>query len=518
MRAPTDATRDVAYAALAAMVVALTAAHAINRHWAGDFWEHAAVVRELSRHPWSPTHPLFALDAPHPFSSPYALALGLVARLTGVAPTTVLAAAGVVNVAALLIALWFFVRALAARHAAVYALACTLLMWGEDPWRYSGFLHLNALGFAAPYPSIFAFWVMLAALAALRSYLGTGRTAAAVVVAMAAPVVLITHPITGIALGAGLVALSLDALGTRPDRVIGVGALVAAVAIAGVAAWPYYPWFSLITMGSGIYAEPNLAVYDGVLRRAWPLALGVPFVVARLRRNPQDPLGLYVVVLGALYVLGAILQNGPLGRVLPALALGLHIALADAIARTVARAWPQPSRLPRLAIIGIAVVVVIAALANMSAGLVRGIPLALLPSSVANDPRLERAIDVYRPIAPLIGPDDVVMASVPVSRFIPALSGRVVGFIDPEAFVADELERRQAIFRFYTDIGADERRAILARYNAAFVLVDRTQLALSPSLAAFLGTLGSVAYDDGRLLLVRIAADGAGAPGQIQPR
>jgi hypothetical protein len=40
-----------------------------------DFWEHAAVLRELSVHPFYPRHPVLDLGAAHAFF-PYLVALG----------------------------------------------------------------------------------------------------------------------------------------------------------------------------------------------------------------------------------------------------------------------------------------------------------------------------------------------------------------------------------------------------------------------------------------------------------
>ena len=58
----------------------------------------------------SPQNPLVAASTAHPFFSPYSLVLALVSRVGGVAPVTVLAVAGVANVAFLVGALRWFVR------------------------------------------------------------------------------------------------------------------------------------------------------------------------------------------------------------------------------------------------------------------------------------------------------------------------------------------------------------------------------------------------------------------------
>ncbi|MGH9023994.1 MAG: hypothetical protein ACRDV9_12990, partial [Acidimicrobiia bacterium] len=156
-----------AYWAIGAAIVVLLVAAALRRLWAvdSDIWEHAAVVRELERHPFRPGHPLMALDAPHSFFSPYALAVGIVARLTPLSAADALALAGPANVALLLFALFAFVRRFSARPGApLLALAFSLLLWGPDPWFYSSFLHLRALPYVAAYPATFTKAIALLAL------------------------------------------------------------------------------------------------------------------------------------------------------------------------------------------------------------------------------------------------------------------------------------------------------------------------------------------------------------------
>jgi hypothetical protein len=63
------------YFFLSLFVFYLVFAHAQRGQWQADFWEHAAVVRELSTNPADPRHPQLTIEAPHAFSSPYNLAV-----------------------------------------------------------------------------------------------------------------------------------------------------------------------------------------------------------------------------------------------------------------------------------------------------------------------------------------------------------------------------------------------------------------------------------------------------------
>jgi hypothetical protein len=112
---------------------------------------------------------------------------------------------------------------------------------------------------------------------------------------------------------------------------------------------------------------------------------------------------------------------------------------------------------------------------------------------------------MYREAARHVGDDAVVLGDLNVSRFFPALAGKVVAFIDPEAFVPDHDDRRRAVTRFFCRISPDERRALAATYNVAFVAVDRRFKDLDPMVRSDIERIGSLVHDDGRLLLFRLA-------------
>jgi alpha-1,6-mannosyltransferase len=110
-----------------------------------------AVVREVIANPLDPAHPQVLSAATHPGYSPYTVAIGVVARWSGANALAALAVAAVVNVALTLAALHLFViRVTDNRRAPFWMLPFALTLWGFAPYRYSGFLGLNSIGFVAP--------------------------------------------------------------------------------------------------------------------------------------------------------------------------------------------------------------------------------------------------------------------------------------------------------------------------------------------------------------------------------
>ena len=185
------------FPALAALVFTLVAAHAARGHWIGDFWEHSAVVRELATNPLHPRHPLLVIDAPHALANPYALLVALLCRLTGASAVIGLATASIVNLVMLLVAVRVFVRRFApAQVDAVgfYLLLFMLLLWGLEPWDFSGFYHVNVIVHSLPYPSAFAFWVSLLLLALNEKRIADGEPRLLLLTVPMSALVLLAHP------------------------------------------------------------------------------------------------------------------------------------------------------------------------------------------------------------------------------------------------------------------------------------------------------------------------------------
>src|SRR6266446_6232067 len=78
--------------------------------WGYDFWEHAAVLRELSTHPFHPRHPVLDLDLPHAFFSPYLVFLGGISYYLDFNYFSVINVAGVVNAVLFLLGFYLLCR------------------------------------------------------------------------------------------------------------------------------------------------------------------------------------------------------------------------------------------------------------------------------------------------------------------------------------------------------------------------------------------------------------------------
>jgi hypothetical protein len=464
--------------------------HVANGQWIGDFWEHAAVVRELAANPFSPRHPLLLSYAPHAFYSPYAVALGLISRLANLSPITTLAAAGIANLALFLYALRRFARnVLAHKTADFYVLLFTLLLWGRSPWAFSGFFHLGTLGYNLPYPSTFATAAALLLLVAAMRFNRGGDRRLLLVVGLGAAVVLITHPFTFIFLAVTLVAL--PASGQRPAVNYALLAGVFGFCLLAAVAWPYFPFLKLAI--SSPFHEVNRALYSGVLRQIWPALPGLLPMAWRFRADPRDPLTWSFVGLCLVYLAGYATQRWGFGRVMPFIVLLLHLALADWISGLEAK-----TRFPQLAV----------------TGLVTGCLLIFAYQPLAR-PALQRAapgqVSTYAGltfIGQYTGQYDVVLADNSSSWFVPALGGKVVATFRPLAFIPDYEARQQAAARFFDSrTSPAERQAILKEYRVNFLLMSKTLYENDESFLAALAGMGKRVYCDESFLLVAVSAN-----------
>ena len=493
-RAGTLARDRLRFTAVSVGALALCGAYVWRGYFSSDFWEHAAVVRELSVRPWAPTHPLLAIDAPHAYFSPYLLAAALVARATGVPPVWTLAVAGLVNVVLLLLTFRRFLARLlpAGEAAAPYALLFVLFLWGRDAWPWSGFLHVGFLGYAASYPSTFAAAVMFLAFSLLLDALARPRPLPFVGIGLSLALCLITHPPTALVLLAGLAAI----FGGRASAAIWTSAgLLATAVAAGLAlalAWPYFPVPQLFLAQPPEFHAWSAVFYESVLARTWPAFAALPVLLWRLRRDRRDPLVLLAVLLAVGYALGEATGKYGLGRFIAYIVVCIQIALGAAVAgwesRLAARrAWLVPAA---------------AAVASLALFAFDRPPL---PRLLRYERPRWRALQAFlRPV----GPGDVVLADSYTSYPVPVLTGgRVVAWRHPVYWVPDHAERREAQDRFFGAATDDERRAVIARYRVRWILVDRREARLAADEEEHLRSLGCVVADRDSLLLVK-----AGAP------
>lgn len=460
--------------------------------WLGDFWVHLPAVEELATRPFHPRNPLFGNDHPYAFLSPYALMLGLGSRLSRLRPIEVMVLQGLVNLVLLLGALYAFVTTwLGRRSAAFYALLFMLFLWGREPWLYSGFFHLRSLAFVLPYPSAFAAALALGSLAAFPRAAASGSRVWAAFALPVLAILWIVHPVNALFLCSGLLVCCLETPLPRRQGTVLAFAVAASVALA--LAWPLFPVWQLWFQESEAVHAGNDVMYNDAFSRIAPALIGAPWLLARLRRNPRDPLSLLGLILALLIAYGAALGVWSYGRLTSHVVLVLQVALADASVALEERLGQHRAG----AILGHLLAPSLAALLVASSWSTAVRPT--LEEAGRGDPLWLSFLEH------VVGRDDVVLTDLDTCWYVPSFRGKVVAYPMRLPFVPDHDQRLGAVSRFFErGVPQQERLDIIERYGVAYLLLPKSHFADSQALLAELQPLGRVVYSSPEHELLRV--------------
>ncbi|WP_433889726.1 hypothetical protein [Streptomyces sp. CA-111067] len=252
---------------------------------ASDFGQHAAAVQRV-RDDWRhPSNPLLKTPGDgSPYYSPYIVALGLIARLTGAAGRQVVRACGPVNLAVLVAGVGAYARTLSGRRMApVYALLAFTLLWGTRGKEWSGFSGVWSLTRGASYPSTFAVGLALL-LWAWTDRVARGqraRPAACAGLGALFGVLLLIHPITALAAAVGVVAVLAARQRDWSRPVAAAWALGVAAAFAVALSWPYFDVFTLA--GDSTVDEVHRRLYLHPWQWYGLATVGLPALALRAR-------------------------------------------------------------------------------------------------------------------------------------------------------------------------------------------------------------------------------------------
>ncbi|WP_338897972.1 hypothetical protein WBG99_22105 [Streptomyces sp. TG1A-60] len=445
-----------------------------------DAGQHAAVVERLRWDLLNPAHPTADLPgAGSPYYSPYAVAQGVLAQLTGLSGWSLVKLAGPVNLLVLLTGIGRFVRALTPRPwAPVLALLFMTLLWGTERVLWSGYLGLMSMTTNLGYPSAFAtgltFWAWAWTAARARGggwsrgvrYVGPsglGSVWAYAGIGALYGLILVVHPITAVASAAG--ALAIVAACQRGWRrpVLGRWAWTGAVALAVAVSWPYYDILSLAG-NTGVDAI-HRGLYENAAGHLWLASLGLPALWVRGHRCPRDPLVLMFAAGCLVVAYGWVSGHYTYGRVLGLAAVPAQFALAVELAA------PRPWGWARRVLGGAAVAGACAGFLTVQAGAV--VPSALDPVGFDQPPRWPS----YEWAARHVRAGEVLITDgYHAGRAIPGYGVNMAAPTWPDPAL-DERERvrRYEDVRAYLDPASTraERAVVARRYGVEWLLLTR---------------------------------------------
>lgn len=470
--------------------------------WGGVFWlvmtlaywrtplccdagQHAAVVERLRADLLHPRHPMADLPgAGSPYYSPYAVAQGAFARLTGLSGWAVVRLSGPVNLLVLLTGIGRFTRVLTPRRAApVLCLFAMVLLWGTERAWWSGYLGLMSMTGNLGYPSTFAIGL------AFWAWAFTGRRAAGGggLVRFVGPaglgswwgyaalgvlygLILLVHPITSIAAVLGGVAFVAARQRGRRPAVVCRWLLAGAVALLVASAWPYFDVFALT--GDHSVDAMHEQLYEGMPGHFWLALTGVPALWLRARRARRgeghgwrDPLVLMFALACAVVAYGWVSGHYTYGRILGLTLVPLQFALGVELAE------PRPWGPWRRVLGAVAAAAALTGFLTVQAGAV--VPRWLDPVGFAQPPHWP----TYDWAARYIRPGEAVIVDGYYSVHLLAGYGpdlAAPAWPDPALAESERLRRLSAV-RAYLDPSSTRagRMAVARRYHARWLLLTR---------------------------------------------
>lgn len=465
------------YSILVAFLFIRFIAFASNGFWSGDFWEHSAVVKEFILRPSQPHHPLFLLSAPNAFMSPYALLVAIFARFLSLSSIEALSIFSLVNFLLLAYGIKRFCTVIwpnTAENTSFYFLLLTLLLWGNNPWPYSGFLHIEIIETVLPYPSTFCIALSLIGLSLFVEKFDSSKLLSNVILFLIVFFVLLSHPLTFIFLASGLFFLTFL---TKSIQLIKLIYFIALISVAGITSflWPYFSLYDLLVSGSKVYHHSNSIMYQDVWNRIWPNILLLPFLWLALRSRQAIIIVVWFLSLCILYVYGILSSNYSYGRIISYCIVLFHILAAGGISQlelNLEKTCSMACKLYRI--------LLIVTLLSLSLYWVPYVATRLLTianqiiknNSFINQVSYKNLVFIKN----FVTSDQLVLADLDTSWMIPTFGGKVIAALHPQAFIVDIFDRQNDVDSFFSvDANKESRLKVINKYRPQFLLLDLTK-------------------------------------------
>ncbi len=404
------------------------------------------------------------------YMTPYAYAVALVARVTGVGAIGALELAGVVNCILILVGMRSLVSRLTASErnsTSIIAIVLGASLWGTVVAPWSGIYGLASFLLVLPYPSTFAAAMMIFFLAMFDRWL-CGETRRTWPLSLFVLIIVLISPFTAVNTVVGAVAFIVA---RRPSwRQAGRLGVAIGVAAFLTALWPFYSLLDLLP-AAGSFADSTSALLDTVHGMSFLALVGLPALWYRFRKTARDPLCVLFAISTILLAVGYITGSASLARVLPMAMAPAHLSLGQEIAtrdRAIPRLW------------------LVVTFVAISVGLTAQV------GHLATSPRWPD----YSWIADHVQQSDVVAAEDVRARMsIPAFGGRIVTPHGPDPYIADASQRTSDEVLLFdpTASGATKLR-ILDRYEVRWLLARKESVGGLPVTAVLTGPSGETLF------------------------
>ena len=470
--------------------------------WVGDFWEHSAVVNELSRHLVHPNNPIIKSSIPHAFFSPYALLVAVFSRITHTNSIQSLACFAVFNLFFFLFSFYFFCKSVFRENhnlIAALSLIFMLFFWGQDPYRWSGFYHIMVLNLVLPYPSTFAISISFLILSIIaRNNIQNYYSKQALLIILSA-VVFITHPTTAIFLFIAIVSLNFSYNNNSIKQCILKSAIIIIPSLILCLFWPYYHVIGLLHGNISDFQNDSGSLYSRVFKVIWPILFILPglFFISKDRTAKFFFSTLFVMLV--VFTFGYLFKIYGVSRLMSNIMMFAHFTIAYLIVFLM-----RGYKLYRNVYAAIVVIAMTASIYYNYNNFNYAFPTALKSDNV-NYSNNVNYYDKYNFLNDFVQPDDIIFSDASSNWYIPSFSGKVIASNHPLYWIKDIGERRADVATFFEKETPDSlRERMIKKYQPDYLLINYADVHFDSSTIQWLKTIGNDVYEKNQLELIKI--------------
>ena len=469
-------------------------------HWVGDFFEHSAVVNELSKNLFHPNNPIISSEIAHAFFSPYSFVVGFFSKVSGFNSIDSLAYFAFFNLIFFLYSLYVFSKSIFPKKynlIASLALIFIMFFWGKSPFVWSGFYHIFVLHYVLAYPSTFAVSLMLLTLGLVSK----NKIKYYLVVIFCNAIVLISHPPTAVILFISICTMCFCFNDYSLKRGIIKSFILIVPSVLLSFFWPYFNIIDLF-VGNKSTVDFHISsslMYTDIFKRNWPILLAIPSFIYSKKDSNVMFLALTTVLLLLVYVAGYLFDFHGISRVISGAMLFSHLL----IAYNTIYSLDELKIFNKFYLLFLISTFLISISLNFS-------QLGKVVLSILK----EKDIEYHSKFSFLrkeVQPNDIILSDTKSSWIIPSYNGKVIssscsnGCKHPLYWVDNYQQRRTDVNSFFKKESSDSLRfVILQEYEPDYLLINYFNVDISCSTYEYLKSLSETIYEENNLELLKL--------------
>ncbi len=271
-----------------------------------DYGEHAACIRELSVHPFSPRNPMLTADGSTTLRyTPYMLLLALTKKVFHLNIFTIINLASIISFFLFIVGVYLWSKEyFKSEVLPLYVLVTLLFLWGK-PFDYSNEYNFRFLMYTSFYPSTFVFNLSFLGLYFLLNYTRYESYRNYLLYLLVATFAFLTHPLTGsfFLLSSFIVTITEGENRLKNWWLFCLSLLI--IALCSLL-WPYYSFIDAVIKSTTTdwYSSFRMYLYEAKnIYKMGPALLGLPLIFLFFVKRKYPFISLGFVSCSLIYVL-----------------------------------------------------------------------------------------------------------------------------------------------------------------------------------------------------------------------